>query len=62
MYRLSLFLLTTAADEDESAMDGAVKGMQGWIECFDKAQFVGVVRGVGTGVSGDAKNHNDAAF
>lgn len=54
-----VYLLTTAADGDESAMDGAIKGMQGWINCFDKAQFAGVVRGIGIGVGSDAKNHTD---
>ena len=29
-----IYLLTTAAENDESAMDGAVKGMQGWIDWF----------------------------
>lgn len=42
-----VYLLTTAADTEESAMDGAVKGMQGWIDCFGKAKLSGVVRGVG---------------
>jgi len=52
-----VFLLTTAADEAESAMDGAVKGMQGWIDCFGKARLAGVVRGVGIGDGGEARNH-----
>jgi len=53
-----VFLLATAADENDSAMDGAVKGMQGWVDCFDKARLAGVVRGTGIGDSGEAKNHN----
>lgn len=54
-----VFLLVTAADADESAMDGAVKGIQGWIDCFDKARLAGVIRGVGICDSGDAKNHTE---
>lgn len=54
-----IFLLATAADYDESAMDGAVKGIEGWISCFEKAKLAHVVRGVGIGDSGDAKNHTD---
>jgi multimeric flavodoxin WrbA len=42
-----IYLLATAADKDESAMDGAVKGLQGWLDCFVKARLTGVVRGVG---------------
>lgn len=34
-----IYLLTTAAENDESAMDGAVKGMQGWIDCFEQARL-----------------------
>lgn len=42
-----VYLLATAADGDESAMDGAVKGLAGWIACFDRAKLSGVLRGVG---------------
>lgn len=52
-----VYLLTTAADEEESAMDGAVKGMQGWVDCFPKAKLCGVVRGVGITDAGEAKEH-----
>lgn len=38
-----VYLLTTAAEEEESAMDGAVKGMQGWIDCFPKSRLAGVI-------------------
>lgn len=41
-----IYLLTAAADPDERAMDGAVKGLQGWVECFERANLRGVVRGV----------------
>ena len=52
-----VYLLTTAADEEESAMDGAVKGMQGWVDCFPKAKLSGVVRGAGISDAGEAKEH-----
>lgn len=42
-----IYLLATAADGEESAMNGAVKGLQGWIDCFEKTRMAGVVRGVG---------------
>ena len=42
-----IYLLASAADSNESAIDGAVKGLQGWIDCFEKATLKGVVRGVG---------------
>ena len=52
-----IYLLTTAAENDESAMDGAVKGMQGWIDCFEHARLAGVIRGVGISDAGTAKEH-----
>lgn len=54
-----VYLLATAADADESAMDGAVKGMQGWIDCFEKARLAGVVRGTGITDAGEAASHTD---
>lgn len=54
-----VYLLATAADNDERAMDGVVKGLEGWVECFPKAGLAGVLRGVGIGDANDAKNHPD---
>ncbi len=42
-----IYLLATAADTDESAMDGAIKGLEGWISCFDGVRLAGVVKGLG---------------
>ena len=44
-----VYLLATAADGDDSAMDGAVKGIQGWIDCFNGVRLAGVVRGTNAG-------------
>lgn len=51
-----VYLLTTAADDDESAMDGAVKDIQGWIDCFDGVTLQGVIRGVGVTEKGEINN------
>lgn len=48
-----IVLLATSADEELSSMDGAVKGLEGWISCFEKASLTGVVRGVGADKKGD---------
>lgn len=47
-----VYLLATAADEDERAFDGAVKGLQGWVDCFDQARLVGVVTAPGVDAPG----------
>ena len=49
-----VYLLAASADGEESAMDGAVKGMQGWVDCFEKARFCGVLRGTGLTQPGEA--------
>ena len=38
-------------------MDGAVKGLEGWISCFDRAKLSGVVRGVGVDGLGAVQGH-----
>lgn len=42
-----IYLLATAAETDKSAMDGAITGLQGWIDCFDKAELSGVLHATG---------------
>ncbi|WP_347295520.1 flavodoxin family protein [Enterocloster bolteae] len=42
-----IYLLATSADEEESSMEAAVKGLEGWISCFEKSRLAGVVRGTG---------------
>lgn len=47
-----IYLLATAADSNEASMDGAIKGLAGWIACFAGARLAGVVRGLGVDVIG----------
>lgn len=43
----TVYLITTAAEREKAAMDNVVKGMCGWIDCFEKASLQGVVYGTG---------------
>lgn len=54
MFR-DIYLLATAADNSEKAMDGAITGLKGWISCFEKANLKGVIRGVGACDMGDIR-------
>ena len=47
-----MYLLATAADEDAHAFDGATKGLQGWVDCFEQARLVGVVTATGVDAPG----------
>jgi multimeric flavodoxin WrbA len=52
-----VFLLTTAADPQESAMDGVAQGLQGWLDCFPKARLAGELRGTGLTGPGEARQN-----
>ena len=51
-----VYLLASAAEDEPSAMDGAVKGVQGWIDCFDGVRLAGVVRATGVNAAGEVRN------
>ena len=42
MFR-DVYILAAAADNEESAMNGAVNGLQGWIACFEKVRRSGTI-------------------
>lgn len=54
-----IYLLATAADNSKSSMDGAIKGLQGWIDCFEKASLKGVIKGLGADIAGTIRNFPD---
>lgn len=52
-----IYLLTAAAEEDEHTPDGAVTGLQGWIDCFEKALLAGTVFAGGVTSVGEIQGH-----
>lgn len=52
-----IYLLAAAADADKRAMDGAVKGLEGWIACFEKARLAGTVFGGGADAIGTIQSN-----
>lgn len=38
-----VYLLMTAAEDEEYVDEGACKGLQGWVDCFEKTQFAGKI-------------------
>ena len=52
-----IYLLAAAAEEDEHTVDGAVNGLQGWIDCFEKARLAGTVFAGGVTAVGEIQNH-----
>ncbi len=48
-----IYLLTVAAEDEESVPDRAVVGLQGWVDCFEKASIKGTVFCGGVNAPGD---------
>lgn len=42
-----VYLLTASAEVEDSAADGPINGLNGWIACYPKCRFAGAVRGGG---------------
>ena len=57
-YRFTdVYLLTSAAENDEHVPSRAVSGLEGWIECFDRAHLSGTVFAGGVNDPGEIKGH-----
>lgn len=52
-----VYLLATAAEEYDSAVEGSVKGIQGWVDCFEKARFAGTVFCGGVDAPGEIRGN-----
>lgn len=52
-----VYFLAAAADEDEHAIDGAKKGLEGFIACFERARLAGCVFAGGVDAPGTVKKH-----
>lgn len=54
-----IYMISTAAEDEESAFEKAYNGLQGWVDCFEKAELKGIVTGAGIGDANDAINHKE---
>lgn len=52
-----IYLLASAAEDEATTMDGPVRGIQGWIDCFEKARLAGTVFAGGVNDGGDIEGH-----
>lgn len=52
-----IYLLAAAAEEGQHTVDGAVTGLQGWIDCFEKARLAGTVFAGGVTTVGEIQGH-----
>ena len=52
-----IYMLATAAEDEESAFEKAENGLQGWVECFPKAHLAGSVFAGGVDAVGAIAGH-----
>ena len=52
-----VYLLTSAADDEEQTPARAVSGLEGWIECFENARLAGSVFAGGVNEAGEIEGH-----
>lgn len=52
-----VYLIATAAEDEDHAWARAASGLEGWIECFPKARLAGVVFAGGVTDAGDVIGH-----
>ena len=52
-----IYLLCTASEQEEHTPQGTVTGLQGWIDCFEKARLAGSVFAGGVTSVGEIKGH-----
>lgn len=52
-----VYMLTSAADDDKNTPQRAISGLEGWIECFDKARLAGTVFAGGVTDPGEISGH-----
>ncbi len=52
-----IYLFSSAADPSEAADERALCGLQGWVECFEKAELKGSVLAAGVNAAGEARGN-----
>lgn len=55
-----IYMIATAAQAEESTFEKAYNGLQGWVDCFEKAELKGIVTGGGIDAANTATDHSDA--
>lgn len=53
-----IYMIATAAEDAETAFDRAYNGLQGWADCFEKAELKGLVAGGGLDSAHAALSHD----
>ncbi len=52
-----IYFLSCAAEDEDFTVEGSVKAVQGWVDCFDRAALKGTVFAGGVNEVGDIAGH-----
>lgn len=52
-----VYVLTSAAEDEDFVPERAVRGVEGWVECFERAHLAGTVFMGGVTGAGEMKDH-----
>ncbi len=52
-----IYMLTTAAENEENVPERAISGLQGWTDCFERAQLKGSIFAGGVSAEGEIEGH-----
>ena len=55
-----IYMIATAAENDDGTFEKAYNGLKGWVDCFEKAELKGLVTGGGISAPNEAGNHKIA--
>ena len=55
-----VYMLTTAAEDEDAVLEKAVNGLQGWVDCFEKAELAGSLFCGGIDSPGAAEKKQEA--
>lgn len=54
-----IYMIATAAEDEEHTFDKAYNGLLGWVDCFERATLKGLVAGGGINDAGEAAGYAD---
>ena len=52
-----VYLIMTAAEDEDTTPEKTIIGLQGWLDCYEKARLAGTVFGGGVTAPDEIKNH-----
>ena len=55
-----IYMIATAAEDENTTVEKAYNGLQGWVDCFERATLKGYVFGGGINDAGKAVQHAEA--